>query len=145
MLNAKHLIFYVLSIPSFVYALTPLQDHITLLSTSYIEMCVRMQILTVKNCKSEQFATVDDCFRALKPLFPKDQLSIYNSVEKNYEDTWRASTPRWIKEGEEGFKEYLDEYKGNNEKACIATATQYRTYKYLKWEEIKLLLNLNKK
>jgi len=62
-----------------------------------------------------------------------------------HEDNWKANTPRWIKQGEEGFKEYLDEYKGNNEKACIATATQYRTYKYLKWEEIKLLFGLNKK
>ena len=126
------------------FALTPLQNHIVDLSNSYIRMCANMQILTVKNCKSEKFLTIDDCFRDLKPLFRKSDMPIYDSVEKNYNQNWKADATLWLKDSENGFKEYLDKYEGNNEKACIATATQYRTYRYLKWEEIKILLNLGK-
>jgi hypothetical protein len=104
-----------------------------------------MQILTAKNCKSEKFLTIDDCFRHLKPLFSKEDMPIYDSVEKNYNQNWKADASTWMKDSEYGFKEYLDEFKGNNEKACIATAAQYRTYRFLKWEEIKILLNLDRR
>lgn len=73
-------------------------------------MCVHMQILAAKNCKSERFPNVDDCFRDLKPLFPRVEMPIYESVEGNYNQNWKANTPKWIKISEDGFKEYLDGY-----------------------------------
>jgi hypothetical protein len=135
--------FACLIIPSTCYALTPLQNHIYDLSNSYIRMCANMQILAVKNCKSEKFLTIDDCFRDLKPLFPKREMPIYDLVEKNYNQNWKSDSSLWIKDSEQGFKDHLEKFNGSNEKACIATATQYRTYRYLKWEEIKMLLNLD--
>jgi hypothetical protein len=145
----KLILVCLVSIASPIYALTPLDNHIVDLSKEYIHMCMLGQIMnaygkSIKTevCENEKFPQVDDCFYELKRELGKTKNSLFKIVDEDYNKNWKVDAINLMAENEKGYKEYVDMFKGDKVKACVANNAQYQTYRYLKIEEIHRLLNL---